>query len=634
MCGIFGIMQHRATLAPSRELLQDTARRLHHRGPDGCGIHAEAGIGLVNTRLSLVDLNERSNQPFWDSTGRYCLVYNGELYDYADLKTRLERCGVVFRTTSDTEVLLVALIHLGIESALAQLEGMFAFALYDAREKALVLARDRFGIKPLYLHHSDDAFVFASSVSAMRPWLPLRPDPLTVSSYLQGSNGPMAGRSFYQQVEIVPPGAIIRVQLGGRAQFSQLLRVNDLADPDQAEALVRTPRDTLVDRVEQLLLKSVESQLCADAPVGAFCSGGVDSSLLVAMAARSHANLKVFHADVVGPLSEREAATRLARHLKLDLQSIAVRDHHFLDLMPDVVEHFEFPFFVHPTAIPLFLVSQLARQHDVKAVLCGEGSDECYLGYPWLAPNILDALRHLPRGVYRRLSRRLRGWTRPIGDAEPAGTGSSLRDRELVRGLPNQFELELGPAAYGELEDPSGGNSRSKLSLASAGELFYILRTLLHRNDTMGMAASIEARFPFLDSRLVKLAVNLPYGCKVRFSPFGFDPAHLFFRDKWIVRKVAQRYLPAALSQRRKRMFPTDSSQRLRISERFFEGSFVSDWFGLSRPRLRYLLDSASPELKRRLFHLDAWGHVCVRGSAKADLARRLREHVQVSPSA
>src|SRR6185312_6745106 len=157
MCGIFGIMHHRASSAPSLGLVQDSARRLRHRGPDGQGTYAAGGIGLAHARLSLVDLNERSAQPLWDASHRYCIVYNGELYDYGDLRAQLERRGVAFRTTSDTEVLLEALIHLGVDAALPRFEGMFAFGFYDSTNQSLVLARDRFGIKPLYVHDSDGA---------------------------------------------------------------------------------------------------------------------------------------------------------------------------------------------------------------------------------------------------------------------------------------------------------------------------------------------------------------------------------------------------------------------------------------------------------------------------------------------
>ena len=309
MCGIFGILQHNATTPPSLELLSATARHLEHRGPDGRGTHADVGVGLVHTRLSLVDLSERSNQPFWDSTQRYCLVYNGELYDYANLRDELEDSGIKFRTTSDTEVLLEALIHFGVEATLPRLEGMFAFSLFDARQRSLVLARDRFGIKPLFIHDSDDAFIFGSTVDSMRPWLMLRPDPLTLSAYLQGFNGPMSGRSFYDQVSIVPPGSIVRVELGTRAEFTQCLTMSEMIDPDMAENFASRARVDLVDQVEEALLRSVQSQLCADVPVGAFCSGGVDSSLIMAMESWAHVCVRA--------LPKPDLGARLAQHVAI-----------------------------------------------------------------------------------------------------------------------------------------------------------------------------------------------------------------------------------------------------------------------------------------------------------------------------
>jgi asparagine synthase (glutamine-hydrolysing) len=619
MCGLFGILQHKATAEPARSLLQETARRLLHRGPDGRGIHAEAGVGLVHTRLSLVDLDERSNQPFWDASRRYCLLYNGELYDYADLRAELERAGVVFRTSSDTEVLLEALIHLGIEPTVSRIDGMFAFALFDAQEKSLVLARDRFGIKPLYIHDSEAAFAFASTVDAMRPWLHLQPDALTVSSYLQGFNGPMSGRSFYDGVSILPPGAIVRVKPGCRARFAQPLRLSDLFDPLAVDELAGRSRNDLVDEVEQLLLRSVESQLKADVPVGAFCSGGVDSSLLMAMAARFHSDLRVFHADIVGPLSERRAAERLSKHLKLDLKAVAVRDEHFVQTLPDVVEHVGFPV-VNPTSVPLLMVSRLVRENRIKAVICGEGSDECYLGYPWLAPDVRATIRNLPRRIYRKV----RGTRSPLDRLS--------RDRDLATALSSRFEIALGPVPFGETPDAPAPGLTATRSLASSGELSYILRTLLHRNDAMGMAASIEARFPFLDGRLAKFSVNLPHDCKVRFSPFVFDKAHLFFRDKWIIRQVADRYLPTDLSQRPKGMFPTNAFERFQVADGFFGNSAVADWFGLSAPRLRHLTGSAGPALKLRLLNLEAWMHLCIHSLPKEKLLANLVRHVSVAP--
>ncbi len=621
MCGLFGIVQHGTSAPPSRELLNESARRLRHRGPDGVGVHAAPGIGLVHTRLSLVDLNERSNQPFWDANHRYCLVYNGELYDYGALQAELEQRGVVFRTTSDTEVLLEALIHLGVEAALPRLEGMFAFAFYDSQSRTLVLSRDRFGMKPLLIHDGASVFLFGSEVTAMRPWLALKPDPSTVNAFLRGSNGPMSGRSFYDQVSIVPPGAVVRVSAGGRVEVTQCLSVSDLEDPDLRDRLAGRSDDALTDEVEQHLLASVKSQLQADVPVGAFCSGGVDSSLLMSMAARHHSDLRVFHADIVGPLSERSAAETLARHLKLDMKTVSVRDADFVDHMPDIVKHFGFPYAVLPQSVPIFLVSHLVRENGIKAVLTGEGSDECYLGYPWLVPDLRAALGRVPGRLLHKL--RIRREVRP----SPRSPDDAVL-QELTVGLGGNGASHETPFYHAALQRAAN----TIPSLATDPELLYILRTLLHRNDTMGMAASIEARFPFLDSRLVRLSINLPYRSKIRFSPKVLDAEHLLYRDKWVIRRIADRYVPRALSQRRKRGLPVNAYQRLHIDDELFGQSFVADYLGVATTRLQALLRSATYDLKYRLLHLEAWGHVCVRELPEEALRVRLARLVRVTP--
>jgi len=593
---------------------------MSHRGPDGSGFHAEVGVALAHTRLSLVDLNERSNQPMWDSTGRYCLVYNGELYDYQGLQGELAERGVRFRTTSDTEVLLEALVHLGVEEALDRVDGMFAFGLYDVRERSLVLARDRFGIKPLFIHDGPESFLFASSVEALRPWLELRPDPLTVSAYLHGFNGPTSGRSFYEGVQIVPPGALVRVDLGGRARVSQCLTLKELVDPEASAELAGRSRSELVDEVEALLLESVRSQLSADAPVGAFCSGGVDSSLIVAMAARLHGDLRLFHADIEGPLSERSAAESLANHLGLELAVAPVRDRDFVDSIPDAVEHFGAPF-VNPTLIPIHRVSRLVHDRGVKAVLTGEASDECFLGYPWLAPNI--------PGAARRAVRRLLPGV--LGAPKTGASGGGI-DHGLVTGLSNGFEAAHGPVEFEEDGVLATYHATSAPGLTSSGELSYILRTLLYRNDTMGMASGVECRFPFLDRRLVTMSAHLPVDCKVRFSPFGWDRRHPLYQDKWIIRQIAARYVPVRLSHRKKGMFPTNAFRRMRIADGFFGDSFTAEFYGLSRSRMRSFLDRAEGPLRLRLMLLESWAHRCIRECPREALDARLSAHVEVVP--
>lgn len=590
---------------------------MDHRGPDSSGIHVDGAVGLAHTRLSLVDLNERSRQPFWDTARRYCLVYNGEIYNFKELRRDLEQRGVNFETTSDTEVLLHCLIQGGADITLPRLEGMFAFALYDSQNKSLLLARDRFGIKPLYVYEDDQVLLFSSEIKAMRPWVTLTENPFSITSYLLGTSGPAQNACFYKNVRILPPSTVIKMDVGGSPEFSQFTRLTDMLDGDLAEDLKRLKPEQMVDRVDELVQKSVNNMLVADAPVGALCSGGVDSSLLMAVAARSHNNLAVFHADIVGPLSEYDAARKLADHLKLDLKKVEVRDQDFIDLMPEVIRHYEHPYFKHKHSVPFMMVSKLVHQNEVKAVLTGEGSDECFLGYGHLA--MVQPFLEMYFRQVERMARLVRKIPVAGGLMWP-----SHDSKNLMTDMLSQFERsqEEGFVRQRYAEFPNLPNNRNVMTLEM---LSYHLRTLLHRNDTMGMSASLEARFPFLSEALVKTAINLPYNAKIRFSPSVLEKNHPFMRDKWILRKVADRYMPKILSQRKKLPFNVNAYERIKIPASYFRNSYFSEYSGLTGTDLDYLLDRLDQTLRVKLLMLDVWGRVCIRGEDAHHVSDSLR---------
>jgi asparagine synthase (glutamine-hydrolysing) len=536
---------------------------------------------------------------------------------------------LAFRTTSDTEVLLESIIRRGLDAMLPRFEGMFAFALYDAHEGSLTLARDRFGIKPLYVYDGEDAFAFASEIRALRPWIRFEPDMLSISSYLHGFGGPTSGHSFYRTVAIVAPGSVVVVTPGRRGCYRRFWRVQDFWQPDETARLSALKPSRVVDEVEERLFESVRLQLLADAPVGVLCSGGVDSSLITAMAARVHGNLAIFHADVAGPQSEVGAATAVAKHLKLDLETIRVGDQDSIDTIADVMLHYGHPFTYHPNSVPFLMVSELVRRHKVKAILSGEGADECYVGYPWLIFNLREALLGSPanvRAAYRLLGRGLR---HALGDYR-----ADVPDHEtetVARGLHNRFEAEVDAEEIRRDVQRKSGRIPTDRELVTLYQLGYHLRTLLHRNDALGMAASIEARFPFLDASLVRLAANLPYNLKVRFAPTALDREHYFLRDKWVLRKVAARYLPRLLAQRKKRGFPTSAQQRMRIRPEFFNDSFVADVFALSPRETDFLVRHANQDLRLKLLHLDVWARVCLRGAPPGEVRARLQKYVALA---
>ncbi|WP_299616433.1 asparagine synthase (glutamine-hydrolyzing) [Pelagibius sp.] len=620
MCGIFGIVYADGSREPDDARLQRTIALLGHRGPDGRGTYREAGVGLGHTRLSLLDLDERSNQPLWDPEGRYGLVYNGEIYNFKELRQDLEARGLRFRTTSDTEVLLLSLITDGAEATLPRLQGMYAFAFFDRQERSLVLSRDRFGIKPLVLYQDDQQLLFASEVKAFQPWVNLRPNGPYMIRYLMQFGQPVRDKCLFENVTIVPPGALIRIKVGETPRFSNHCDLTEMIDPGKAEELARLSDEQVIDRADELLQSSVEQMLFADTPVGALCSGGVDSSLLMAMAAKRHNNLAIFHANVVGPLSEYDAAAALAKHLKLDLVTVEVHDSDFVDRMAEVLLHYEQPFSYHPHSIPFLLVSKLVQEHRVKAVLTGEGSDECFLGYSRLAQKPFW-------DFYGRQMDRLAGLVRRVPMIGDQLWPAHDKMHALIGQMLGQFE---GPrrqrrvwARYRELTGKEPDRNIQTLE-----QLGFHLRTLLHRNDTMGMTASIEARFPFLDERLVETAINLPFRHKIRWDSGVWEKEHPFVRDKWILRRVADRYLPKSLSQRKKLGFPVSAYRRMDIACDYFKDALVADWFDLTESDLEFLLGEADQRLKTRLVMLETWGQVFFSGQSLGAISDKLRQHV------
>jgi asparagine synthase (glutamine-hydrolysing) len=624
VCGIFGVWYRDADHVPSDVDLRESARLLQHRGPDSNGTYAAAGVGLAFTRLTFLDTDARSNQPLWDPTGRYCVVFNGEIYNFKELRKELEAEGVRFRTTSDTEVLLQSLIRREPLTAIRNLQGMFAFGFYDSVKRSLILARDRFGMKPLYTCEESGRLLFTSEIKALRPWWTPTLDEFSISSYLLGFGGPTKGATFYRGVRSVAPGGAVICRIGAPPEQVSFFELPEFWSAEERKRLSAMPTRAVVDRLDELLFESVRRHMFADVRVGAFCSGGVDSSLLMAMAARQYTDLGIFHANVKGQWSEHEAAASLASHLKLDLKTVDVVDDDFVDRIPDVTAHYEHPFTYHPNCAPLMMVSELARDNGVKGLLSGEGSDECFLGYPWLGrKRLVDA--------YYGAGRRLRRLVHRIPDVGRIAWPHDDDRVDTVRDLLNRREVAGDRAAVRE--------AAARMNIPIADEdlwtmdyLGHHLRTLLHRNDTMGMAASIEARFPFLDHDVVSFATNLPPSYKLRASASALEKAHPFVRDKWVVRQVADRYVPRNLSQRTKLGFWTTVFKRMRVESSYFDDSFVASVFELSSAQMRATASEADDDLTIRLLLLDAWGRICVESRTRDDVRQRIRKHTSVRP--
>lgn len=619
MCGLFGAFVRNSDENSMRDSAAESLHKLSHRGPDGHAIFMREGVVLGHTRLSFLDLSEHANQPFSDATGRYQIVYNGEIYNFSQLRSELMERGYKFRTGSDTEVLLYGIIEYG-EAFLPRLEGMFAFIFVDLHSRQVLVARDRFGIKPLFFVENERGCYFASEIKALHAWHKTMPDDLTIAGYLSGHYMQTSGRTFAKGVSFFPVGSYARFEIGSRMSFESFYEIPDFFDRDYAEDLSGRSVSNLINICDELLSSSVRKHMIADVSVGALCSGGVDSSLILAMAARENSNLQIFHANVVGPHSETDAAKCLAEHLKLDLAISECHDDDFIEQMPDVIYRQEFPFIYHPNSVPFLKVARLVKAKNVKAVLTGEGADEALLGYADLPLGRLISQYYRAMDGIRSIVHRV-PWVGSLLWRNP-------QSRDELQSLLTGMDSYL-PTGWLESVEKRGfrlSDAKETLPLLS-----YHLRTLLTRNDRLGMAASIEARFPFLDHDFIRFCVNLPRQMKIHSSLNAYrEVRHPFFATKWILREVANRYLPAELSQRRKRGFPTNAFDRMQVDDNYFRGGWVQQYTGMADKQLSGVLGSLNSEQRLRLVMLDIWGRIFVDQQPSESLKSILRRSISI----
>jgi asparagine synthase (glutamine-hydrolysing) len=535
MCGIAGVINLDGAPA-HRGLLTEMAAHLVHRGPDDFGVWTEGARGFAHTRLSIIDI-AASRQPMASAGGGAHLVFNGEILNYRELRRGLS---YPFRTNGDSEVLLALYEMYGPESV-NRLRGQFAYALHDARTGDTHLFRDRLGVLPLYYFTSNRVFAFASEIKALLPVVgSAEVDEESLHDYLAHRSVP-APYTLVKGVRKLPPGHTLTVSADGTVRTKAYWRL-----PANAEIRRAGPREA-VSLVADGLRNSVRDALVADVPVGAYLSGGVDSSLIAALAAseRKGAGLHTFAAGFGDP---RFDETRWARTVSGIVGSthheVRVTAHDFERSWAKLSWHRDAPL-SEPADVAVFSLARRARE-QVKVVLSGEGSDELFGGYPkhrfaamtrWVGPLPAPTLRYLERSLpasgarlgtaMRALSEtthaeRMRGWFAPFTAPERA----ALVGRPPTRSAPSHY-LD------------GQGDALSRMLYADAHT--WLADNLLERGDRMSMAASLELRPPFLDHRLVELAFSLPSNVKVRGQT-----------TKWVVKEVARRYLPDAIVDRPK----------------------------------------------------------------------------------
>ncbi|MBI5200455.1 MAG: asparagine synthase (glutamine-hydrolyzing) [Elusimicrobia bacterium] len=544
MCGIAGLFRldgGPASLEPVRAM----RAALVHRGPDDEGEWASGPVALGFRRLSILDLSG-GHQPMHGPDERLVGVFNGEIYNHPQLKAELESKGARFRTRSDTETILQLYAREGLE-AFDRLEGMFAVALWDGKNRELILARDPIGVKPVYYALVGDTLYFASELRALvAAGVPAQVDPAAVLDYL--AYGIVhAPRTALASVAKLPPGHLLRAGPEGL----RLERYWELSVP--AEAPARMDPEEALERLESLLRASVKGQLLADVPVGAFLSGGVDSSVVTAlMTQEAGKTVKTFSIGFSGAragLDESAHAREVARHLGTDHHEL-VLPASVLDRMEDLAQALDEP--ISDSAIlPTLLLSRFARE-QVKVVLTGEGADELFAGYGrYKAAYLSEHLLRLPdwsRAVASSVARHM-GKGRLFEGLPLETVGYSADANAHVRDEVARAVCRADFLADAERPEPLDWLRQADEPHSLSQALAYDLRTvlcdsLLMKVDKATMRASLEARVPFLDRSVVSFAFNLPAGLKLR-----------RFKGKYILRRLAEKWLPKPVAWRRKHGF-------------------------------------------------------------------------------
>ncbi len=573
MCGLTGFLDP-APLGPDeiRARVAAMADTLAHRGPDDSGvwIDPEAGIALGHRRLSILDLSPLGHQPMISADGRFVLLFNGEIYNHADLRRDLERLGHLFRGRSDTEVLLAAIQHWGLAETLPELIGMFALAVWDRRDRILTLVRDAVGIKPLYYGWLDGRFLFGSELKALaaHPQFASPIDRAALSSYLHHGYVP-APQTIYRDVFKLPAGTMLAVGLDKRRETCTPIAWWTMAEAAQrglSDPFVGSDEEA-IDELEARLRQSIGLRMLADVPVGALLSGGIDSSTVAAiMQAQSLRPIRTFSIgfEETG-YDEAPHARRVARHLGSDHTECYVTAAEARDVIPELPVLFDEPF-ADSSQIPTFLVCGISRR-QVTVCLSGDGGDELFCGYNRYAHlrRLWESVAWCPAACRSMAAAACRGASRLLPQS------SRRRDRLAMAAelLATRDGAEAYTRFHSHWHNPGavvvGGREalvlRPPRTLLEAGAglpeqmtfidaVTYLPEDILAKVDRASMGVSLEARVPLLDRRVVEFAWRLPLAMKVRNG-----------ETKWILRRVLDRYVPRHLIQRPKMGFgvPIDS---------------------------------------------------------------------------
>jgi asparagine synthase (glutamine-hydrolysing) len=571
MCGIAGTLFFERARPVDSALLERMGAVLEHRGPDDAGVYRDGPVGLVSRRLAIVDLSPAGHQPMASADGRLWITYNGEIYNFPLLRAELERQGVTFRSRTDTEVILALYERYGPE-CLGYLRGMFAFAVWDRQQGTLFIARDRLGKKPLVYYHDAERLLFASEPKAILqdPEVPVEADLEAIHHYLTYGYVPSPCSAFRHLRKL--PAAHYLLVRDGRVSVRRYWSLRYTPKRGESEA-------RLAEELGALLEEAVRLRLISDVPLGALLSGGIDSSMVVALMRRvASGPVRTFSIGFDRPeYDELAYARQVARRFETDHHDLVVKPD-AVTLLPRLVWHYNEPF-ADSSAVPSFVLCEMARGF-VTVALNGDGGDEAFLGYDRYLGTVLagwqdripgpmrqaavGAARLLPRGAPKSLAYRVRRFVEPLG-LEPGrryarwiscfadGEKADLYAPEMAAAVGRQDSLALLDAAYAASDAPSFLERT-----VHADVQLYLPDDLLVKMDIASMAHSLEVRSPFLDHRVMEFAASLPPRLKLR----GLTP-------KYLVRRLMKGVLPEAILRRKKMGFgvPIDHWFRHELGE-------------------------------------------------------------------
>lgn len=638
MCGITGFLNFARDYEDSqlRSVVSAMTDTLQHRGPDAGDVWTapEVGLAFGHRRLAIIDLSIEGCQPMHSADGRYVITYNGEIYNYQALRAQLANLGHKYRGTSDTEVMLAAFQEWGVEASIKRLVGMFAFGLWDRRERLLTLVRDRLGEKPLYYGWMGQHFVFGSELQALAVHPAFEPhiDRDALALYMRHNYIP-APHTIYQGIYKLLPGTCLTIALEAPAARPQ--PVPYWSAREAAEAGVKNPfagtDEEAADALDNLLREATRLQMVSDVPLGAFLSGGIDSSTVVAlMQAQSSRPVKTF---TIGfheqKYNEAEYAGEVARHLGTDHTELYVSPQQTLEAIPQMPAVYSEPF-SDSSQIPTFLLSRLTRQH-VTVSLSGDGGDELFAGYDryYRWQRVWRRFGWMPMPLRRAMSSALgalppKTWESLLTPFKavlpfklsPQRTGQRIHTlAELLR-QEHTGELYLreisdwkDPAkiVYGSTEPPTSYTDSARWAdipdffrqMMYLDLITYLPDDILVKVDRAAMSVSLETRVPMLDHRVVEFAWRLPLRLKYRAN-----------KSKWLLRQVLYRYVPPELIERPKQGFGIPIDEWLRGPLRDWAENLLderrlreSGFFHVEPLRQRWLEHVSG----RRDWHYDLW---------------------------